>query len=233
MTQGKTALIIGASRGLGAGLTRELAGRGWQVVATQRKDAPELAAIAADNSSVSIETVDIDDTASVAALAGQLKGRSFDLVFINAGVSGPPNGLAENVSTDELAALMMTNAIAPVRTARKLLPLVKDGGTVAFMSSILGSVTLRTHAMAELYSASKAALNSLTRGFVAQDIGSKPIGVINVHPGWVKTDMGGDAADIDVATSVAGIADMLEANTGPNVVLGHRYLDYQGQTLPW
>ncbi|MES2698174.1 MAG: SDR family oxidoreductase [Pseudomonadota bacterium] len=229
MANGKTALIIGASRGLGAGLTRELAGRGWQVVATQRKHAPELAAIAADNSAVSIATVDIDDTASVAALAAALAGQSFDLVFVNAGVSGPPHGLAENVSSEDLAALMMTNAIAPVRTARALLPLVKDGGTVAFMSSLLGSVALRTHAMAELYSASKAALNSLTRGFAAQDIGSKPIGVINVHPGWVKTDMGGDGADIDVATSVAGMVDMLEANTGP----GHRYLDYQGKTLAW
>jgi NAD(P)-dependent dehydrogenase (short-subunit alcohol dehydrogenase family) len=229
MANGKTALIIGASRGLGAGLTRELAGRGWQVVATQRKHAPEMAAIAADHAAVSIETVDIDDATAVAALAGRLAGRSFDLVFVNAGVTGPEHGSAQTVTNEELAALMMTNAVAPVRTARALLPLVKDGGTVAFMSSILGSVALRTHAMAELYSASKAALNSLTRGFAAQDVGARPIGVINVHPGWVKTDMGGDGADIDVATSVAGIADMLAANTGT----GHRYLDYQGKTLPW
>lgn len=229
MANDLTALIIGASRGLGAGLTRELAGRGWHVVATQRKAAPELAAIAADNPSVTIETVDIDDAAAVSALAGRLAGRSFDLVLVNAGVSGPEHGVADQATADELAALMMTNAVAPVRTARALLPLIRDGGTVAFMSSILGSVALRTHAVAELYSASKAALNSLTRGFAAQDVAGRNIGVINIHPGWVRTDMGGAGADIDVATSVAGMADMLAANTGP----GHRYLDYQGQTLPW
>ena len=122
---------------------------------------------------------------------------------------------------------MMTNAVAPVRTARALLGAVKPGGTVALMTSILGSVTLRQHAMAELYSASKAALNSLTRGFAAAE--AKDFAVLSLHPGWVKTDMGGDSADIDVATSVAGLADVLETQTGP----GHRYLDYTGKTLPW
>ena len=97
------------------------------------------------------------------------------------------------------------------------------------MSSVLGSVGGRTHNVFELYSASKAALNSLTRGFAAHDVGERAVGVINVHPGWVQTDMGGAGADIDTATSVNGIADMLAANRGP----GHKYLDYQGQTVPW
>jgi NAD(P)-dependent dehydrogenase (short-subunit alcohol dehydrogenase family) len=220
MANGRTALIIGASRGLGAGLTRELAGRGWQVVATQRKVSRELSAIAADHASISIETVDIDDNASVAALADTLAGRSFDLVFVNAGVIGPDHASAGKVTPEELGALMMTNAVAPIRTARMLLPLVKDGGTVAFMSSGLGSVAGRTHDVAELYSASKAALNSLTRGFAAKDVAGRNVRVISMHPGWVKTDMGGEGADIDVATSV---------NSGT----GHQFLDYQGKTLPW
>ena len=225
MTQQQTALIIGASRGLGAGLVRELAGRGWDVVGTQRTPSAELAAAGAS----SIETIDIDDKGSVAALAAKLANRTFDLVYINAGVIGPEHASADLVTPEELAALMMTNAIAPIRTARALLPLVKDGGTLAFMSSGLGSVSGRTFGVYELYSASKAALNSLSRGFVAQDVGKRPVAVINVHPGWVRTDMGGEGADIDVATSVAGIADMLAANTGP----GHRFLDYRGETIAW
>ena len=223
------AIIIGASRGLGAGLTRELAGRGWDVIATQRGPSDELAQAAAGNDRIEIETVDIDHPESIAALAGRLAGQQFDLVFVNAGVTGPEHASAEQVTADELASLMMTNAISPVRTARALLPLVKDGGTVAFMSSLLGSVERRTHAVAELYSASKAALNSLTRGFAAKDVGGRQISVLNFHPGWVRTDMGGSGADIDVATSVAGMADVLEADQ----VAGQRFVDYTGTELAW
>ena len=218
----RTAIIIGASRGLGLGLAAELTRRGWQVTATQRTPSPELAAVAG----VTVESVDIDDDAAVAALATRQPG-PFDLVFVNAGVMGPRHGSADKVSGDELAALMMTNAVAPIRTARALLGAVRPGGTIAFMTSILGSVALRQHGMAELYSASKAALNSLTRGFAATEAGN--LAVLSLHPGWVKTDMGGDGADIDVATSVTGLADVVEAETGP----GHRYLDYTGKTLPW
>ena len=223
------AIIIGASRGLGAGLTRELAGRGWDVIGTQRSPSGELAQAAAENQRITIETVDIDQPESIAALAARLAGQEFDLVFVNAGVTGPAHTSADQVTSDELAALMMTNAISPVRTARVLLPLVKGGGTVAFMSSLLGSVGARTHAMAELYSASKAALNSLTRGFAAKDVGSRQLSVLNIHPGWVRTDMGGSEADIDVATSVAGIADVLETNHGH----AHLFLDYTGQEIAW
>ena len=217
----KTAIIIGASRGLGLGLAIELARRGWQVTATQRNASADLAAA----TGVTVETVNIDDNAAVAALAQRQTG-PFDLVFINAGVTGP-QATANTVAAADLAALMMTNAISPIRTARALLPALKPGGTMAFMTSILGSVTLHTHGMADLYSASKAALNSLTRGFAATD--AKDFAVLSLHPGWVKTDMGGAGADIDVATSVAGLADVLEAESAA----GHRYLDYTGKTLPW
>ena len=216
----KTAIIIGASRGLGLGLAIELAGRGWDVTATQRTPSAGLA-----EAGVTVETVDIDDVAAVTALARRQPG-PFDVVFINAGVTGP-QATANTVAATDLAALMMTNAISPIRTARALLGALKPGGTMALMTSILGSVTLHTHGMADLYSASKAALNSLTRGFAATD--AKDFAVLSLHPGWVKTDMGGAGADIDVATSVAGLADLLETETAP----GHRYLDYTGKTLPW
>jgi NAD(P)-dependent dehydrogenase (short-subunit alcohol dehydrogenase family) len=128
-----------------------------------------------------------------------------------------------------MAHLFMTNAISPVRLAFKLLPTVKTGsGILAFMTSILGSVATDSGGYAPIYSASKAALNKLTRGFVA---GMKAdITVLSLHPGWVKTDMGGDGADIDVATSVKGLAEVLEAKAGSGK---HEYLDYRGKTIPW
>ncbi|HUW79921.1 MAG TPA: SDR family NAD(P)-dependent oxidoreductase, partial [Acidocella sp.] len=124
----------------------------------------------------------------------------------------------------------MSNAISPVRLAGRLLPMVKPGtGILVFMSSILGSVESNTSGDAPLYSASKAALNSLTRSFVA-GLKDQDITVISMHPGWVRTDMGGDNADIDVQTSVTGMADVLEAQAGAG---GHQFLDYTGRTLPW
>ena len=223
------ALIIGASRGLGAGMAREFASRGWDVVATERSHSDELAAAAAADGKIVVEKVDIDDQAGVEALAGRLDGETFDLVFVNAGVIGPSHHSAGKVTGDELAALMMTNAIAPIRTARTLLPLVRDGGTVAFMTSVLGSVEGRNHSHYELYGASKAALNSLSRGFAAADVGERRIAVLNFHPGWVQTAMGGPGADITVETSVKGIADVVESSRQP----GHRYLDYAGKALAW
>jgi NAD(P)-dependent dehydrogenase (short-subunit alcohol dehydrogenase family) len=219
-----SALIIGASRGIGLGLTQELISRGWDVVATQRSASPALAATGAQ-----VATVDIDDADSVTALAASLASRTFDHVLINAGITGGRADTASTVSREAMAQLFWTNAIAPIRAGRILLPLVKEGGSIGFMSSILGSVGGRQNAWAELYSASKAALNSLTRGFAVQDIGSRAVAVLTLHPGWVKTDMGGPDADIDVATSVKGLADVIAAARPP----GQRYLDYSGATIPW
>jgi NAD(P)-dependent dehydrogenase (short-subunit alcohol dehydrogenase family) len=223
------AIIIGASRGLGLGLAKEFAGRGWDVVATRRGPSAALdEAAAASGGRISVDTVDIDDAAAVEQLAARAPG-PYDLVFINAGITGPAHHAAHKATTEEVGGLMMTNAVSPIRTARVFLPLVRDGGTLALMTSILGSIALRNHGHAELYSASKAALNSLTRGFVATDVKDRPVAVLSLHPGWVKTDMGGDNADIDIATSVKGLADVITTDTAP----GHRYLDYTGKTLPW
>lgn len=223
-----SALIIGASRGIGLGLTQEFISRGWDVVATQRSASPALAATGAQ-----VATVDIDDADTVSALATSLAGKNFDHVLINAGITGGRADTASTVSRDAMAQLFWTNAIAPIRAGRILLPLVKDGGSIGFMSSILGSVGGRQNAWAELYSASKAALNSLTRGFAVQDIGSRDVAVLTLHPGWVKTDMGGPDADIDVATSVKGLAGVITDSIASARARGQRYVDYSGATIAW
>ena len=220
-----SALIIGASRGIGLGLTQELIGRGWEVVATQRSPSPALAATGAQ-----VATVDIDDGETVAALATSLAGKTFDHVLINAGITGGRADTATTVSREAMAQLFWTNAIAPIRAGRILLPLVKEGGSIGFMTSILGTVGGRNHARAELYSASKAALNSLSRGFAVQDIGSRAVAVLNLHPGWVKTDMGGPSAPLEAPASVAGLLRVIDA-----LPAGARgdFIDYRGETLPW
>ena len=222
-----SALIIGASRGLGLGLVKEWRSRDFDVVATRRGPAPELEATGAE-----VHTLDMDDSAAVAALAASLGSRRFDVVLINAGISVPRSQTVHDVAREAndagtWGALFWTNALAPLRAARHLEPLVANNGVLAFMTSIMGSVTLRNMAYGDLYSASKAALNSLTRGFAAEHPTRT---IINLHPGWVKTDMGGEQAPVEVVDSCRGMADVLAKAAGTP---GQRYLDYQGAELPW
>jgi NAD(P)-dependent dehydrogenase (short-subunit alcohol dehydrogenase family) len=220
-------LIIGASRGIGLGLAREFFGRGWNVTATVR-DAGKADALKSLGK-IDLETVDIADAASAAGLAERLSGRSFDAVVINAGVSGPQSS-PKAVDHDAFAELFVTNSLAPVRIAEMLVKLVKpQSGVIGFMTSQLGSVANNTGGGMELYRASKAALNSFTRSFSARHR-DKGLSILSLHPGWVKTDMGGPGADIDVATSVKGLADVVEKALGAHQEV---YLDYAGNELPW
>jgi NAD(P)-dependent dehydrogenase (short-subunit alcohol dehydrogenase family) len=224
----KTALVIGASRGLGLGLVRELSAQGWNVIATLRDGArtDELDAIA----DVRIETLDMTDAAQLDALAQHLAGTRLDLLYINAGVSGSRELAAGNASRDDVTQLFMTNAVAPIRLAERLLPLVEpQQGVIAFMSSIMGSVEAGPGMGMPLYGASKAALNHLTRTFALGLADGGPT-VLSLHPGWVRTDMGGAEAPLDVVTSCKGLVQQVSRAAGQG---GHRLIDYQGDVLPW
>lgn len=222
MTQ-RTALIIGASRGLGLGLAKELATRGWQVTGTTR------CAGTLQDARITEMLLDVRHEEQLAALRSRLEPESLDLLFVNAGVKGPEAQSADQVTSGELLDLMQVNAVAPVHAARQLLPNVKRGGMVAFMSSKMGSVAENRDGSWELYRASKAALNSLVRGFYAKDAQLRSIKVLTLHPGWVRTDMGGAQAPLSVAESTRGLATVLERyDSGV-----HRFLDYAGGEIPW
>lgn len=219
-----SALILGASRGLGLGVAHEFAKRGWTVTGTVRKeeDRPAL-----ERAGAHALLCDITDPAAVAALHGQVPA-GLDLLFVNAGVSGPKHQDAGHTTAEEAGALFLTNAVAPVAAARALQDRLAADGVLAFMSSRMGSVALNDNGSLELYRASKAALNSLTRSMVAKDGGA--LTVLTLHPGWVQTDMGGQGADLDVPTSVHGLADVILAQRG---LPGSRFLDYSGAELAW
>ncbi len=228
MAQAKTALIIGASRGLGLGLVKQLQADGWHVTATVRDPARADALQALPG--VQIEQLDIDDAKQLSALEQRLQGQVFDLLFVNAGVSGPAHQSASAATGAEIAQLFMTNAIAPIRlAARFALHIRKGSGVLAFMSSVLGSVANPEGNNLALYKASKAALNSLTNSFVCE-LGEHKLTVLSLHPGWVKTDMGGAGATLDIETSCLGLLAQIEQYAGSGE---HHFIDYQGQTIPW
>ena len=226
-----TALIIGASRGIGLGLVEEFAKRGWSVTGTVRNDASagDLKMLAKDSGGkVTLEQVDTTDAASGAALRDRLGDTQFDLILVNAGVGGPQSN-PRTVSDADFSHLFITNALGPVRLAEILAGNVKPKtGVVGLMTSHLGSIGDNSGGM-ELYRASKAALNSFTRSFAARHK-DKGLTVLSLHPGWVRTAMGGPNAAIDVATSVRGLADVVERAQADRQ---DGFFDYAGKTIPW
>ncbi|MEQ6928524.1 SDR family oxidoreductase [Pseudomonas mosselii] len=228
MNANKTALIIGASRGLGLGLVQRLREDGWNVVATVRD--PQQPGALGEVPGVRIERLEMNDTAQLDGLKQRLQDEVFDLLFVNAGVMGPLPQDLESVQVQQVGELFMTNAVAPIRVARRLAGQVREGsGVLAFMSSILGSVTIPDGGEVCLYKASKAALNSMINSFVVE-LQRPDLTVLAMHPGWVKTDMGGENAEIDVLTSTRGMLEQVKAQSGNG---GLRFINYKGEALIW
>ena len=226
----RTAMIVGASRGLGLGLAKEYLARGWQVIATVRHGRTALHDVEADaHGRLDIQHVDINNPDQVAALRTGLRSRSLDLLFVNAGIALEPDRSIGQVDADAFAHVMVSNALSPVRFIETFHDLVQAKGTITAMSSGLGSVANNTDGGWETYRASKAALNTLLRSYVARQSGDTRTYLL-MDPGWVRTDMGGPQATLSVEESVAQMVDVMEAQAGKG---GLRFLNYHGRTVAW
>ncbi len=125
--------------------------------------------------------------------------------------------------------MFVTNTVAPIQIADRLKDQVKDGGVIALMTSGLGSVGSDFAFAMLLYSASKAALNKLTRDFT-RGLGERKLTVLSISPGWVRTDLGGPNAQISVEESAKGVIDVVEAKAGTGQ---HGFYGHNGETIPW
>ncbi len=218
-----TALIIGASRGLGRALAEEHLARGWQVIATVR----DTAALSATDT-LRVETLDTTDWAGIDALKTRLAGTALDLLFVNAAILGPRDAPIGEVSPEDYGEIMLTNVLGPLRIVDRYADLLTATGTAAVMSSGLGSIANNTSAGYEAYRTSKAALDMGLRSIAARRGDRRTY--LAVDPGWVRTDMGGPGANLAIDESIPGIVDTLEARQGKG---GVAFVSYQGHELPW
>ncbi len=220
-------VITGASRGIGRALAIELAGRGHDVLALCRKPVAVTGLAAVDR--VTVRGLDVASPVALHSFATSFDG-TIDVLVNNAGIAG--GKLRENLSEADFRMadeVFRVNAVAPLLLTRLLAGRLAPGALVVNVSSIMGSNAENTSGGMAIYRASKAALNSITRTLAAE-LGPNGVTVLAVHPGWVRTDMGGPSATIDTGTSARGIAQVIaDADPSRNGV----YLDWQGKTLPW
>ena len=222
-----TWLVTGANRGLGLEFARQLQRRGEAVVATARDPdaAADLRAL-----DVRVERLDIADPASIEALARKLGDASIDVLLNNAGVGGRGVRFAE-LDWSDVERVISVNAIGTMRVVQALLPNLARAKTrkVVQVTSRMGSIGDNGMGGYYAYRASKAALNMLTRSF-ARDMAAEGYTCVVVHPGWVRTDMGGATAPLSPAESVAGllkVVDHLEPSDSGE------FLDWTGARVPW
>jgi NAD(P)-dependent dehydrogenase (short-subunit alcohol dehydrogenase family) len=217
--------VIGASRGIGLELVRQYLAAGAQVTATARGQ-DDLANLR--RAGAHALALDVADAASTSAFAWGPSGAGFDVAILNAGVYGPRSEHLDVPSTEVFDAVMHTNVLGAMRMLPRLADSLAPGGRLAVMSSQMGSMTLRTSHAGWLYRASKAALNSLLKD-VSIALQGRAL-CVALHPGWVRTDMGGAGADLDVADSAADIRRTL---AGLQPAHHGGFYNHDGTPLAW
>lgn len=223
----RTALVVGATKGLGLGLVERYLTEGWRVIATTIEPSPGLDAL---GDRIELHPLDITDAAAVEALRDALAGRPIDALHIVAGVYQSSQAPIWEQPDEEILRVLGTNAIAGIRMAELFSPLVLRGGVFAFTTSGMGSMTRNDKGGVDLYRVSKSTLNMLARSFAVRHAGSGRA-VLLLCPGWAKTDMGGPDATVEVADSVAGMVRLVaDADSDAGEAL---FREYTGDVIAW
>jgi len=227
--------ISGANRGLGLEFVRQLLTRGDRVIAGCRHPgrALKLTELAAAHPGhLHVVPLDLDKEKSIAAFAREamMTSECLDVLINGAGVLVSGERFGE-LGTKTFAETFHTNVIGPLLLTQALAPALARGtqARVINISSELGSLADTTGFHTPSYAVSKAALNMVTR-LLAAELGAQNIGVVSLHPGWVRTDMGGVSAPLGASESVAGMLRVIDALKPAD---SGRFLDYHGATLAW
>ena len=224
-------LITGANRGLGLEFTKQYAADGWDVLACCRaaQSASALQSIANTNKSVHILELDVANFAQIDVLALQLKDQAIDVLINNAGVY-PPSSFGDT-NYDEWAKAFRVNSMAPLKMAEAFVQHLTRSQLkkIATLTSKMGSIDDNTSGESYSYRASKTAVNMVMKS-LSIDLKPYGINVVTLHPGWVRTDMGGQNGLIDAHTSVTGLRNVIEylnvSNTG-------KFVAYDGKEIAW
>jgi len=225
-----TALVTGANRGLGLGFARAFAAAGWDAIALVRNRSPELDLLAGDG--VDTHLLDLCDDNELSALSARLAGRPLDVLINNAGrMAGSKRQGFGHFDRAVWHDVFDINLFTPMRLAELLAPNLEQAERprIVTLSSSLASMQLNEHGGLYAYRASKAAANAVTKS-LALDLRDRRIIAVALSPGWVRTDMGGPDAELDVDTSIEGMLRVIE---GLRPEDSGKFLSWDGRELPW
>lgn len=235
-----TALITGASRGLGLEFTRQYAADGWRVFAACRNPAKADALRGIEASAegrVQVRALDVTDHAQIDALAQELAGEAIDLLLNNAGVMEPHDVTFGNIDYGMWEDVFETNLLAPTHMAEAFVEHVarSERKLIVTLSSGLGSITINrpgerlAPGNLYMYRTSKAAVNMVMRG-LSFELKDRGITAVVVSPGHVRTDMGGPQARLGAEESIASVRKVIG---GLSVADTGRFIFYDGEEHPW
>lgn len=224
-----TVFITGANRGLGLEFTRQYLDDGWDVIATCRNsgDATDLNALSGN---LTVHEMAVDDDAAILRVANDLSDQAIDVLINNAGVMGPRLSFGD-LDSAAWAEVLRINIIAPLKVAEAFVGHVarSDLKKIVTLSSKMGSMADNTSGGSFIYRSSKAGVNAAMRS-LSFEVAPQGIAAAMLHPGWVRTDMGGPNGLIDANTSVSGMRSVIAAL---NADMSGRFWNYDGTEIPW
>ena len=227
----KTVLITGANRGLGLEFVKQYADSDWKVIATCRKKS-DLEATEALDGNVSIFEMDVTNFEECKSVSETLRDQTIDVLINNAGIFGPEEQFYNDINKlneNGWLETYLVNVISPIRIAKLFVDNLSKSETklAVFITSKMGSIADNSSGGYYNYRASKAALNTMVKSF---SIDAKEIYTLLLHPGWVKTDMGGQEANIDAKESIQGMRMVIENFTSDQ---NGMFCDYKGRPILW
>ena len=227
-------LITGANRGLGLEFACQYTAAGWRVFACCRNPATAAELQAAANGSdgrTTVHALEVTDHGRIAALAEELRDEPIDVLLNNAGVYGPDHMRFGGIDYAAWADVFAVNVLAPTRMIECFIDHVarSDKKRIVCITSLMGSIARNTSGGHYPYRSSKAALNMMVKG-LAFDLRERGVVVTALHPGWVRTDMGGPDADLAPAESVRGMIQVIDWLGAWD---SGKFLSYDGSELPW
>ena len=224
----RTAVVTGASRGIGSEFVVRLLDAGWCVYAGYRSDMHRLELI--QNKNLICHQLDVTNNDSINDFVKGIDG-NVDLLINNAGV---PDGRWRNlkeIDDEWMLEVLNINSVGPVRMVKALYDKMSHDSmtTVAMISSLMGSIDDCDSGRSYAYRASKTALNMLSVAMKKEAVEDN-ISFLILHPGWVKTRMGGEHAPVELTDSVQGMLDLINSHDIENSC---RFVQYDGVDLPW